>query len=64
MEKNPTLFAFKLAANKQEMERQDETTVNRKWQPCDHVAIAGCTRFGRWDVRAYGLLGVDSGLSC
>ncbi len=64
MEKHHTLFAFKLAAKEDAKVQQAGSTGQQKWQPRDGVAIAGCTRHGRWDVKAYGLLGADSGLSC
>lgn len=63
MEKNHTLFAFKLASKEDASIRQTEAE-KQKWQPRDGVSIAGCTRSGRWDVRAWGMLGSDSGISC
>lgn len=63
MEKNHTLFAFKLAS-KEETNARNAEAGKPKWQPRDGVAVAGCTRSGRWDVRAWGMLGSDSGISC
>jgi hypothetical protein len=64
MEKNQTLFAFKLATKEDAKLQQEETAAKQKWQSRDGVSIAGCTRFGRWDVRAWGMLGSDTGISC
>ncbi len=64
MEKKHTLFAFKLAAKQDTKLEQEEASGKQKWQQRDGVSIAGCTRSGRFDVRAWGLLGSDTGLSC
>lgn len=63
MEKNHTLFAFKLASKEDAAVRQAEAG-KPKWQPRDGVSIAGCTRSGRFNLRAWGMLGADTGLSC
>lgn len=64
MENNHILFAFKLAAKQDAMLQKEEESGKQKWQSRDGVSIAGCTRFGRFDVRAWGLLGSDTGISC
>ncbi len=64
MEKNKTLFAFKVAAKEDARLQQEESSGKQKWQSRDGVSIAGCTRFGRFDVRARGIFGSDTGISC
>jgi hypothetical protein len=64
MEKNHTLFAFKLATKQDAKLQQEEAAGKQKWQQRDGVSIAGCTRFGRFDVRAWGIFGSDTGISC